>query len=191
MLIQKIRPWGYPTSLLLAGLLTAGCEKKDSAAAKKMVYKGPTVEVTNVVTLMSDSAKLQVRLAAPLEQSFETGDRIYPQGVTVTFYGNGGRTVVNTLRGNYGKFEKNTNLYVIRGDVRVKNEEKQQTMNTEELFYDKAKAHIYTRPEMAVRVETLTEVLTGKGLTANQDFSRYRIRKPEGVFTLDQSKTKP
>ncbi|RYU78733.1 LPS export ABC transporter periplasmic protein LptC [Hymenobacter persicinus] len=176
-------------ALVLAAGLNTGCEKKDAGSNKKVVYTGPTVEVTNVLTLVSDSAKLQVRLTAPLEQTFETGDQIYPKGVKVIFYGNGGRTIVNTLSGKYGKFEKNKNLYTVRGDVRVRNEEKQQKMNTEEVFYDKAKAQIYTKPEMFVKVETLTEILTGYGLTANQDFSRYRIMKPEGIFTVDQSKT--
>ncbi|WP_073106016.1 LPS export ABC transporter periplasmic protein LptC [Hymenobacter daecheongensis] len=182
------RCWLLLSLVAIAGL-GAGCEKKDAATTKKMVYKGPTVEVTNVLTLISDSAKLQIRLTAPLEQTFESGDQLYPKGVKVTFYGDGGRTVVNTLSGNYGKYDKNKNLYVVRGDVRVKNEQKQQKMNTEELFYDKAKAQIYTQPATFVRVETLTEVLTGYGLTANQDFSRYRIMKPEGIFTLDAAAT--
>jgi LPS export ABC transporter protein LptC len=177
--------------LALAAGLSQSCEKKDSTATKKMVYQGPTVEVNDVLTLISDSAKLQIRLTAPLEQTFETGDQVYPKGVKVIFYGDGGRTIVNTLSGKYGKFEKSKNLYVVRGDVQVKNEQKQQKMNTEEVFYDKPKAQIYTKPDMDVRVETLTEVLTGQGLTANQDFSRYRILKPVGVFTIDQSKTKP
>jgi LPS export ABC transporter protein LptC len=183
-----------PALLLLVALATvlgSGCGKKDPTATKKVVYHGPTVEVSDVLTLISDSAKLQIRLTAPLEQTYETGDQVYPKGVKVIFYGDGGRTIVNTLSGKYGKFEKSKNLYVVRGDVQVKNEQKQQKMNTEEVFYDKPKAQIYTKPDMDVRVETLTEVLTGQGLTANQDFSRYRILKPVGVFTIDQSKTKP
>jgi LPS export ABC transporter protein LptC len=180
--------WPIAALVLAAGLST-GCEKKEAVSTEKVVYKGPTVEVNDVLTLVSDSAKLQVRLMAPLEQTFESGDQIYPKGVKVQFYSPDGKTVINTLSGKYGKFEKNRNLYTVRGDVRVKNEEKQQKMNTEEVFYDKAKAQIYTKPETFVRVETLTEVLTGYGLTANQDFSRYRIMKPEGVFTLDQAQS--
>lgn len=162
------------------------CQKKEADITKKTVYTGPLVETTNVLTLMSDSAKLQIRLKAPLEQSFENGDQIYPKGMVVTFYGGGGQRVVNTLSGNYGKLEKAKNLYIVRGDVRVSNEEKQQKMNTEELFFDRNKQLIYTDSATFVRVETPTEVLTGYGLTANQDFSRYRIKRPTGVFTIDQ-----
>ena len=40
---------------------------------------------------------------------------------------------------------------------------------------------------MFVKVTTPTEYLTGYGLTANQDFSRYRITKPEGIFAAPQA----
>ncbi|MCB2410406.1 LPS export ABC transporter periplasmic protein LptC [Hymenobacter sp. BT178] len=178
--------------LLWSALLVAGsswsCQKKDAeVAAKPVVYKGPMAETNNVLTLLSDSAKLQIRLTAPLEQTFETGDQIYPKGVKVSFYGEGGKTVINTLEGKYAKYDKAKNFYVVRGDVKVANQVKQQKMNTEELFYDRVKATIYTKPETKVRVETLTEVLTGNGLTATQDFSRYSILHPTGVFTVNQA----
>jgi LPS export ABC transporter protein LptC len=163
----------------------AGCQEEKDAALAKQVYTGPLVETKNATTLFSDSARLQVRLQAPLEQQFENGDLVYPQGVTATFFEKDGSTVVNTLTGKHGRYTRATNLYVVRGAVRVRNEVKQQSLQTEELFYDRGTARIYTKPEMPVRVETPSEVLTGKGLEANDDFSRYRIFKPEGVFTVE------
>ncbi len=75
--------------------------------------------------LMSDSAKLQIKLTAPLQQKFENGDDLYPKGLKVEFYSKSG-AIVNTLSGRYGKFDKAKNLYLVRNDVRVSNEEKQQ-----------------------------------------------------------------
>lgn len=179
--------------LLAAGLLAApGCQKKDPTASKKPIeYKGPLLETTNVLTLYSDSARLQIKYAAPLEQQFESGDKLYPKGIDVTFYSKGGTQVRNTLRGNYGRYDKAKNLYFIRGDVRVNNVEKQQSMKTEEMYFDQNKQIIYNDTTQLVRIQTPTEVLTGYGLTANQDFSRYTILKPEGVFTIDQAATQP
>ncbi|WP_162910789.1 LPS export ABC transporter periplasmic protein LptC [Hymenobacter oligotrophus] len=174
--------WG--ALLLGAALALVGCQEKAAEPAKKVVYTGPTLETSNVTTLFSDSARLQVRLTAPLEQTFENGDLVYPKGVNIVFYAKDGTTVVNNLRGNYGKYTRTENVYVVRGDVRVRNEQKQQGMRSEELYYDRPRARIYT--QKFVRVETPTEILTGQGLEANEDFSRYKILKPEGVFTLDQ-----
>ncbi|RZK15203.1 MAG: LPS export ABC transporter periplasmic protein LptC [Hymenobacter sp.] len=172
---------------LLAALQLAGCEEKEEAA-KPVLYQGPLVETTNVETLVSDSARLQLRLTAPLEQQYENGDMLYRKSVRVQVYDKPGKIVVNTIEGKFGKLDKNKQLYTMRGDVRVANVPQQQTLRTEELFYDKLKHKIYTDTAMAVRVQTPTEVLTGRGLEANEDFSRYRILRPVGTFTVEQAK---
>lgn len=166
-------------------LAAVACRKEEPVDKKAVVYKGPLLETSNVLTFYSDSAKLQIKYTAPLEQQFESGDKLYPKGISVTFYSEGGTQVLNTLRGNYGKYDKNKNLYLIRGDVRVSNEQKRQSMKTEEMYFDQVAQRIYT--DKFVRIETQTEILTGTGMTANQDFSRYTILNPEGVFTIDQA----
>lgn len=188
MLVQRGRgPRRAAGSVLLATLLLGGCGKKEEAAAP-IIYKGPLVETTNVETLVSDSARLQLRLTAPLEQQYENGDMLYRKSVKVTFYDKPGKVVVNTIAGKFGKLDKAKQLYMMRGDVRVANVPQQQKLNTEELFYDKIHRKIYTDTAMFVRVQTPTEVLTGYGLEANEDFSHYKIRRPVGTFTLDQAK---
>jgi LPS export ABC transporter protein LptC len=175
-------------SALLAGTLVSGCKKAEPEKAKGPVeYKGPLLESNNVLTLYSDSAKLQIKYTAPLEQQYENGDKRYPKGIKVEFYGEGGAKVRNTLRGDYGSYDKAKNLYFIRGNVFVSNEEKQQSMKTQRMYFDQVKQLIYT--EDSVRIQTPTEILTGKGLTANQDFSRYTILKPAGIFTIDEAST--
>ena len=174
--------------LLAAGLLPASCSKQAEAPAQ-IIYKGPLLETENVVTLLSDSARLHIRLAAPLEQRFENNDLLYPKGVSVTFYDKPGKLVVNTLQAKWGKFDNSQQLYIMRGAVKVTNVPQQQHLDTEELFYNRMQQKIYTDSAMFVRVQTPTEVLTGYGLTANQDFSRYGIHRPIGTFTLEQAQS--
>lgn len=187
------RPAAGALLLLLLGAATLGAcqddKEKDAAAKKPVQYKGPTLETRNVLTLFSDSARLQVQLKAKLEQTFESGDLVYPQGVDMNFYAKDGSRV-NTLRGDYGKYTRADNKYVVRGKVRVRNQEKQQSLETEELFYDRGRQRIYTDSAMAVRIQTPTEVLTGFGMDANEDFSRYRILRPTGVFAVDDAPPK-
>ncbi len=179
-------------SALLASLLLlaqlGGCQGKEEEV-KQLVYTGPLLETDNVVTLLSDSARLHIRLTAPLEQRFENSDLLYPKGVSVTFYDKPGKLVVNTLVAKWGKFDNSKQLYIMRGAVKVANVPQQQTLNTEELFYDRNRQKIYTQDSMFVRVQTPTEVLTGKGLSANQDFSSYRLFRPIGTFSIDQAKS--
>ncbi|TYZ11468.1 LPS export ABC transporter periplasmic protein LptC [Hymenobacter lutimineralis] len=177
--------WVAGLSAVLTGLL-AGCEAKHEDLTQKTVYTGPLVESNNVLMIFSDSAKLQAKLTAPLQQQFESGDMVFPKTLKITFYGDNGARIINTLEGNYGKYDKNQNLFTVRGKVKVRNEEKHQQLNTEELFFNRQKGTIFTAKETAVRVETDTEVLTGFGLEANQEFSRYKIFKPTGIFTVQQ-----
>lgn len=182
------RGWssGSIAGLLLAALV--GCQEKQQEAPPVM-YTGPLIETDNVVTLLSDSARLHVRLTSPLEQRFENSDILYPKGATVTFYDKPGKLVINTLFAKWVKFDNAKQLYIMRGTVKVANVPQQQTLNTEELFYNRSQQKIYTDSAMFVRVQTPTEVLTGYGLTANQDFSRYGIHRPVGTFTLDQAQS--
>jgi len=167
---------------LLAGVALTACDKK-AAAGPQLVYDGPLMETTNVVELMSDSAKLKFQLSAPLQQQFENSDMIYPKGMVLTFYSaDGKRTVINTITANYGKYDKAKNLYSARGNVRVNNVPEHQRLHTEEIFLDKTKQLIYTDSAMFVKVETPTEYIDGYGLTANQNFSRYSIKRPTGIL---------
>ncbi len=180
-MVKRTRSFS-PGAALLAGLALAACEKK-AAVAPPQPYAGPLMETTNVRTLVSDSAKLKFQLTAPLEQQFENSDMLYPKGAMVTFYSADGRKmVVNTLTARYAKFDKAKNLYIMRGDVHVNNVPNQQKMSTEEMFFDKTKQLIYTDSAMFVKVETPTEYIDGYGLTANQNFSRYSIKRPTGIL---------
>ena len=172
----------------LAALLLAACHKKEEKPAV-IIYKGPLFETENVVTMMSDSARPHIRLTAPLEQMFENGDRLYPKGAEVTFYDRPGTQVLNTVKAKWARLDNNKQLYTLRGDVRVANVPEKQQLNTEELFFNRTTQKIYTDSAMFVRVQTPTEVLTGYGLTANQDFSRYGIFRPTGTFTLAEAKS--
>ena len=173
---------GSAAVLALLALALMSCDKQ-KVSGPMQEYKGPLMETTNVVELVSDSAKLKFQLTAALQQQFENGDFIWPKGVVVTFYSpDGKKTVVNTLTADSAKFEKAKNLYIMRGRVQVVNVPKAQRMNTEELFFDKNKQIIYTDSLMAVRVETPTEILSGNGLWAKQDLNPYRIYNPTGII---------
>jgi LPS export ABC transporter protein LptC len=175
------KPSSRWSAALVALLITACHASEEEATHKPILYTGPIVETTNVVTLFSDSARLKFKLRAPLEQQYEQGDMWYRKGVLLTFYDRAGQ-VQNTLRGNVGHFDKAKNLYHVQGHVEVVSSAKHERLDTEELFFDQNKQRIYT--DTFVRIETATEVLTGTGLTANQDFSRYTILHPTGTFTL-------
>lgn len=168
-------------SFLLLVVLLSFCKSSVKDIKKKVVYKGPMAETTNVSTLYSDSARLQIKLSAPLQLQYENQDGIYPKGIHMTFYDRKGQ-VTNTVRANYGKYDKQKDQYFVRGNVVLENAVKKETLRTEELYWEKNTRKIHT--DKFVTIQTETDILKGVGLTANQDFSDYIILKPTGVFSL-------
>lgn len=163
--------------------LALSCKDTLQDPDKELKYTGPLIENKDVTTLYSDSARLLIKLEAPLQQEFENGDGVFPKGLYVEFYEKPGQKT-STLKSNYAKHERTKDLYVARGNVVVNNLQKQEKLETEELYWDKNKQEIYT--EKFVKITTPEEVITGQGLRANQDFSRYSITKVTGTFSLKE-----
>ncbi|MBA9075992.1 MULTISPECIES: LPS export ABC transporter periplasmic protein LptC [Rufibacter] len=167
--------------LLLVGALGVGCKNADDNV-KPVNYKGPVSETYNQVTIYSDSAQIKLKMTAPLQQDLENGDILYPKGLYITFYENGVPTSMVTSK--YGKYDKLKDQYFVRNDVVVKNIVKNEQLNTEELYWNRQKRNIFT--DKFVRITSAEEVVTGVGLTANEDFSNYKLDKFSGSFTLNE-----
>lgn len=167
--------------LVCLGCMFTMCKQTLQDPKKKVVYSGPLAQTREVSTLYSDSARLLIRLNAPLQQQYESGDGIYPEGIKMTFYDKKGE-ITNTVKANYGKYDKQKDAYFIRGNVILENAVKKETMKTEELHWDKQRRQLFT--DKFVTIQTQDEILTGTGLTANQDFSKYKILKPKGIFSV-------
>jgi LPS export ABC transporter protein LptC len=167
--------------ILLSGL--SFCQPVDEDIKKKVVYKGPIAEARDILTLYSDSAKLKIKLTSPLQLQYESGDGVYPKGIDLVFYDeNGG--INNTLRANYGKYLRQKDMYIIRGNVILHNPNKDETLRTEELQWDRQTRKIFT--DKFVTIQTKNDILKGYGMTSNQDFSNPKILKPTGFITLQQ-----
>ena len=66
----------------------------------------------------------------------------------------------------------------------MKNLEKNEQLNTEELFWRPAEEKIFTDKFVTIRQET--DVIYGQGLEAKQDMSDYIIKRPEGEFSVEE-----
>lgn len=170
--------------LLMAWLafMLSQCTESKIKVADVSAYTGPLVVLTGVDTYFSDSAILVVRLAAPVQEEYDKGDRIFPKGLEVYFFKKD-RTLSATLTARYGKFDKAKKLYTVTGNVVVRNVEEGKVLQTEELNWNPETKKVFT--DKFVVIETPQEVLKGQGLEATQDFTSYRILKPTGVFSVN------
>ena len=90
--------------------------------------------------------------------------------------------MTSTLKANQAYFFKEENKWRGRGNVEVKNIEKQQQLNTEELFWKPDTKKIFTDKFVTIKLES--EVIYGIGLDAAQDLSYYTIKDPKGEILI-------
>jgi lipopolysaccharide export system protein LptC len=162
--------------------LLVSCDSEMSEQADKTIYQGPMRTLENATILHSDSGRLKAKVFAKKVLNLQNEDREVPKGMFVTFYEKDG-SVSATLRADYAYYTNETKLWRAQGNVIVNNIENQETLKTEELLWDPNSGDVST--EKFVKIETPEEVITGTGLNAKQDFSTWSIKKPEGVFVIE------
>jgi LPS export ABC transporter protein LptC len=135
-------------------------------------YTGPLQEAENVELYHSENDQVKVKMKADLLYEFQNGDREFPKGVYIEFYNEFGR-LESTLRADHAFYFKKDAQWRGRGNVEVKNVEKNEQLNTEELFWKQSKKEIFTEKFVTIRQQG--DVIYGTGLTAKQDLSDYTI----------------
>ncbi len=142
-------------------------------------------QVGDTVTMLyTDSAKLKIMVAANRMLVFTDNVSepftILPKGVFVTFFDENEK-VSATLKANYGVRYENSKRMEVKYAVEVINAEGTK-LETERLVWDENSKRIYT--DAFVRITTATEIIMGKGMESNQDFSKYELKQVTGQIQL-------
>lgn len=166
---------------LILSALSFSCSQEKQV--KPDPYNGPLMELKDMETLYTDSARLKIRVTAPEELEFQNGDKEFPKGIFMEFFDVATQKKKSNLKGNHAKYLKEKDVYIVTGDVLVKSLEEKKNLSSEELIWTPAKEEITT--EKFVRIETPCEILTGDGMVSNEDFTSYRILKPKASIFLD------
>lgn len=172
---------------LLIGSLFMAC-KKEKEAKEPFEYTGPISEVNNLDVNFSDSGRVVVKLKTATQLRFQSEDEVYPKAVYINFIDDTG-IEYSSLRGDSGRFIRKENLYKVMGNVFFYNRKAQQSLATELLYWNPRDKRIYT--DQKVKINTPTRQIQGLGMEADQDFTKYTIRRPTGIFEVDSLITQP
>jgi lipopolysaccharide export system protein LptC len=156
---------------------------KDSGNKELLVYDGPLTEAENVEYYYAENDRIKVKLVAERMLEKQNGDREFPKGVYLEFYDESGKTA-STLRANTAYFFKKEDKWRGQGNVEVINIEKNEQLNTEELYWKPKEKTIYTEKFVTIRQQS--DVIYGEGLDATQDLSSYKILKPTGTIEINE-----
>lgn len=178
--IRSVLGWSCILTQLL--IFPVACEQ--AKQTKKVApYSGPIEEINDVKLVYSEAAMIKVRLITPKQLRYLNENRRYPKPVSIIFYGPTGQPVT-TLHSDSGRYDKAQDIYVVMGHVVVINKQKQEKLLTPELTWNPVTKKVYTDKPVTVLSQMTGEKLYGIGLDANQDFSKYAIRKVTGIFNV-------
>ncbi len=171
-------------NLLLLTLSVVLFACKDSEIKEPVEYTGPLRKIKDVELFYTEKNTVKVKMIAADVYEFENGDREFPNGLYIEFFNEFGK-LESTLKANRAYFFKKENQWRGRGNVEVKNIEKNEQLNTEELFWKPAEEKIFTEKFVTIRQQG--DVIYGQGLEAKQDMSEYEIKKPQGEIEVKEN----
>jgi len=155
------------------------------ALGKKTIM--PDITGKDVTLLYSDSTILKIKLKTPQMQKYDKGAKepvtIMPKGLFVIFYDNKGKENT-TLKADYGVRYERSQKMEVKYNVEVINVNGEK-LNTEHLIWDEQKKKIIS--DAFVKITTAKEIIMGKGLEANQDFTQYEIKEITGSISIDDN----
>lgn len=167
-------PTIFMVGMFVFAIMFVSCEN-DLDHVKKVTATDETPDqITNDLhTLYSDSGIVQYEIIASRVEMFEQPIQktIFKNGFEVNYFSKNGE-IVSKLQADYGEIIGNDNI-IARNNVIFTNYEKNQTLKTEELFWDKKLKKIRTTKNFFV--DSPTTEAKGIGLEADETFSNYTM----------------
>lgn len=167
----------------IVGGFTA-CENSIEAVNNLNEQFKPAIETATAVKLVySEKGNVKVELYAPqlLRHKVKEPYIEFPEGLEVKFFNEQLRNT-GQMTAKYGlRYEKDEKV-IVRDSVVWINTRK-ETLEADELIWDERNKSVYS--DKFVKITTEYEELRGTGFEANQDFTKYRIRNPEGKKAFD------
>jgi len=164
------------------------CEN-DMMAVIKLSSKDsiPDISINNVHVKQSENGKMTLELTAPKMISYQNSDSYteFPNGLKIIFY-DSVMQPKSELTANYGVSYDSKRTMLARGNVVVRNFQKQEQLNTESLLYDQIAKKVST--DEFVKITTLDRTILGKGMESDELFDNWVIKNVTGTFYVNENK---
>lgn len=176
-------------NILFSAVLLSACEN-DVAVVQRISFEAdaPTESTKNLVLTYAEAGYARVEIHAALAETYRGAEQItkIKDSLKVYFFNEKG-DIVSTLSSQYGEINYATGQLMVRDSVRLHNHQKQQTLETEALYWNQKDSSIYSKSSVIVR--SPKGKVFGQGIRTKQDFSSYVLLKPVGSWQLEKNQT--
>jgi len=153
----------------------SSCEN-DLGHVKRVTATDQTADqITNGLhTYYSDSGIVQYEIIASRMEVFQSPEQktYFKNGFEVNYFSDDGE-IISKLTADYCEIIEKEHLIICRNNVTFTNYEKNQTLKTEELFWDKKMKKVRTTKNFFI--DSPTTEAKGVGLEADETFSNYSM----------------
>lgn len=189
-IFQLIKKSGIAALIAGAAILFSACGKNDIAKIQAFSTPEnlPIQEATNFEILSTDSGVVRYSLKAPKLLRYENNGQSYtefPEGVKIIKFDDQ-KKIVSSLTADYAKQFVKENRWEAKNNVVVTNIQG-DSLKTEHLIWDEKNEKIFT--EEYVKIIREDQIITGIGLTSDQDMLNWKIKNPKGVLYVGVNNT--
>lgn len=149
----------------------------------------PTQVSHNHRVLETKNGKPSFRLTTPLIEKFDEAKEPYwqfPQGVKAEGYQAESDSIESEIVADYARYDVNKDLWEARGNVVVTNFKDDRILYTDQLFWDRKLAKIYT--DKPARILDKGNTHRGVGFSADEKFKSWQFYKGKGRLEVDDLK---
>lgn len=166
------------------------CTSKKQEMGQAIVERDsmPVLDTRGVMSLISDSGVIRYRIntdewlvydrKSPSYWAFEKG--LYVEKFDSLF------KVEASIKADTAYYYDKRKLWKLIGNVHVQNL-KGEKFDTELLYWDQTKKKVYS--DKRVRIEQPDQIIYAVGFESNEQMTRYRFFKTDGIFYVDDSET--
>lgn len=132
----------------------------------------------NIVIYYSDSARIKLVIHSPemiRYTDYTNTKEVFPKGIMLEFLQEN-KAVISWLKAEYAIREERDQKITARGNVLFYND-KGEKLETPELVWDEKERYVYTDKLVRITKAETGDTTYGFGFRANQEFTRFEIRK--------------
>ena len=182
----KSNTWKTTICIVFSVMFIYSCshDKPDKIGAVKDRTKLPRLHATDITTVISDSGITRYRISAPSWDIYDRASQPYwefPKGIHLERFDQNLKVDAN-IKSKYAKFNENEQTWELRGNVKAINLQG-ELFETEQLFWNQRQERFYS--DSLVKITQPTRIITGIGFESDQTMSKYSIKRPQGIFPVD------
>ena len=174
--------------LLGIGACSTNTDSTEKISAIAVRAKTPRLHATEITTVISDSGITRYRISAPVWEIYDRAMPPYwefPKGIHLERFDPMLKVDAN-IHSQYAKFNENEQIWELRGKVRAINLQG-ELFETEQLFWNQRQEKFYS--DTLVKITQATRIITGIGFESNQNMTKYLIKRPQGIFPVNEKDT--